>query len=193
MLLEYQAEQHLSSIANLHYRMISYSTITQMGEACLYECYKCLSELDSTFGFVWINNDSKLIGFALGTTDSKAARKAMFRAIKFPDKIKICLYSLKSIGNLMNILDTVFFINPFILKNKINAEWLSWITDTNDRKSGMAAMETYKAMKKYFAQAGIKRFWCQADKRTKTYKFLTQFRNIQQKEFFQNYVFIITS
>ena len=193
MLLEYKAEQHLSSIADLHYRMISYSTIAQMGEKCLYECYKCLSELDSTFGFVWLDNDSKLIGFALGTTDSEAARKAMFRAIKLSDKIKICLYSLKSIGNLMNILDTVFFINPFILKNKINAEWFSWITDTNDSKSGMAAMETYKAMKKHFAQAGMKQFWCQADKRTRTHLFLSRFRDIQQQKLFQNYIFIINT
>jgi len=193
MLSEYQAHLHLSSIAGLHYRMISNSTIAQMGEECLYNCYKSLSELDSTFGFVWMDKDSRLIGFALGTTDSKAARKAMFRSIKFSDKLKICLYSLKSIGNLLNIIDTVFFINPFISKNKINAEWLSWMTDTSDKKSAMAALETYKAVKKYFADTGIKQFWSQADKRTRTHKFLTQFKNIQQKKFLQNYIFIITS
>lgn len=193
MLLEYKPEQHLSSIANLHYRMISYSTIAQMGEECLYQCYKNLSELDSTFGFVWLNNDSRLIGFTIGTTDSKAARKAMFKAINFSDKIKICLYSLKSVGNMLNILDTIFFINPFISKNKINAEWLSWITDTNDSKSGMAALETYKAMKKHYAEKGINRFWCQADKRTKTHTFLSKFRNIKQRNLFQNQIFIINT
>lgn len=193
MLLKYKAEQHLSSIASLHSRMISYSTIAQMGEKCLYACYKSLSELDSTFGFVWIDNDSKLIGFVLGTTDSKAARKAMFSAITFTDKLKICLYSFKSICNLLNIIDTIFFINPFISRNKVNAEWLSWMTDTSDKKGSLAALETYKAMKKYFAEAGIKQFWCQADKRTKTHKFLTNFKNIQQRKLFQNYIFIIES
>ncbi len=193
MLMEYKAEQHLSSIASLHHRMISYSTVAQMGEECLYRCYKYLSELDSTFGFVWLNNDSRLIGFALGTTDSKAARKAVFRAIKSLDKIKIILYSSKSMGNLLNILDTVFFINPFVSRNEINAEWLSWMTDTNDGKSGMAALETYKAMKNHFAQAGIKQFWCQADKRTKTHIFLSQFRNIHQRKLFQNHIFIINT
>jgi len=193
MLLRYNPESHLSSIANLHYRMISYSTIAQMGEKCLYKCYKNLSELDSTFGFVWMDNDSKMIGFALGTTDSKAARKAMFRAIKFSDKLKICLYSIKSMGNLLNIFDTVFFISSFISRNKINAEWLSWMTDTSDKKSSLAALETYKALKKYFAEIGIKQFWSQADKRTKTHKFLSHFKNIRQKKLFQNYIFIINS
>ena len=193
MLLKYNAEKHLSSIASLHYRMISYSTIAQIGEECLYKCYKNLSELDSTFGFVWIDNDSKLIGFVLGTTDSKTARKAMFNAIAFSDKLKICLYSFKSMGNLLNILDTVIFITPFTLRNKINAEWFSWITDTSDKKGSLAAMETYKAIKKYFAEAGIKQFWCQADKRTKTHKFLSHFKNIQQWKLFHNYIFIIES
>jgi hypothetical protein len=193
MLLRYKADSHLSSIANLHYRMISYSTIAQMGEKCLYACYKSLSELDSTFGFVWIDSDSKLVGFILGTTDSKTARKAMFNSITFSDKLKICLYSFKSVGNLLNILDTIFFINPFISSKKVNAEWLSWITDTTDKKGSLAALETYKAMKKYFAETGIKQFWCQADKRTKTHKFLTDFKNIQQNKLFQNYIFIINS
>lgn len=193
MLLEYKAEQHLSSIANLHYRMISYSTIAQMGEKCLYKCYKNLSELDSTFGFVWIDNNSKLIGFALGTTDSKAARTAMFSAFSFSDKLKICLYSLKSVGNLLSIFDTVFFVNPFISSKKIKAEWLSWMTNTYDKKSSMAALETYKAIRKYFTEAGIKQFWCQADKRTKTHIFLSQFKNIQQRKLFQNHIFIINT
>jgi hypothetical protein len=162
-----------------------------MGEECLYNCYKKLSELDSTFGFVWMDNDSRLIGFILGTTDSKAARKAMFNAITFSDKLKICLYSFKSIGNLLNLLDTILFINPFISSSKVNAEWLSWMTDISDKKGGLAALETYKAMKKYFAEAGIKQFWCQADKRTKTYKVISQFKNIQQQKLFQNYIFVI--
>jgi hypothetical protein len=193
MLLEYKAALHLSAIARLHCKMISYSTITQLGEECIYKCYKALSELDSTFGFVWIDKDFKLIGFALGTTDSKAARKAMFSSIKFSDKLKICLLSIKSMGNLLNIFDTIFFINPFILRNKIKAEWLSWITETSDRRSSLAALETYKAIKKHFAEIGIKQFWCQADKRTKTHKFLSHFKNIQQKKLFQNYIFIINS
>lgn len=192
MLAEYKAELHLSSIARLHHRMISYSTITQAGEECLYKCYKNLSQLDSTFGFVWIEDDT-FVGFALGTTDSKAARKAMFQAMKLSDKFKICLYSLKSAGNLLNILDTVFFITPFVASNRIKAEWLSWITDTDNEKSGLAALETYKAVRKRFAERGVEQFWCQADKRTKTHKFLSHFRNIEQKKLLQNYFFIINS
>lgn len=191
MLLEYKAELHLSSIARLHSRMISYSTIAQMGEECLYHCYKSLSELDSTFGFVWVDGNEKLVGFALGTTDSGSARKAMFRSMKLSDRIKICLYSLGSIGNLLNIIDTVFFINSFASKNKISAEWLAWITDIHDKKSSMAALETYKATRKYFAERGITYFWCQADKRTKTHQFLSHFKNIHKKSLLQNYIFTI--
>lgn len=193
MLLEYQAELHLSSIANLHYRMIPYSTIAQTGEEYLYKYYKKLSELESTFGFVWIDNDSKLIGFALGTTDAKTARKAIFNSIKFSDKLKIGLYSLKSLGNLLNIFDTFFCIIPFISRNKINAEWLSWVTDINNKKSNIASLETYKAIRKYYREKGIKQFLCQADKRTKTYKFLSRFKNIKRHELLQNFIFIINS
>lgn len=193
MLVEYQAKLHLSSIANLHYRMIPYSTIAQTGEECLYRYYKKLSELESTFGFVWVDNDSKLIGFALGTTDARTARKTMFNSIKLSDILKIGLYSLKSLGNLLNIVDTVFYITPLISRNKINAEWLSWITDTNNKKSNMAALETYKAIRKYFRERDIKQFLCQADKRTKTHRFLCRFKNIHQRKLLQNFIFIINS
>lgn len=193
MILEYKAELHLSAIASLHYRMIPYSTIAQTGEEGLYQYYKILSGLESTFGFVWMDNDSKLIGFVLGTTDAKTARKTMFHSIKFSDKLKIVLYSLKSLSNLLNIADTVLYINPLISSNKINAEWLSWITDINSKKSNMAALETYKTIRKHFKKAGIKQFLCQADKRTNTHKFLSQFKNIQQHELLQNFIFIINS
>jgi len=191
MLLEYKAELHLSSVARLHSRMISYTTIAQMGEECLYHCYQSLSELDGTFGFVWVDDHEKLVGFSMGTMDSRSARKAMFRSLKFSDKVKIVLYSIGSIENLLNIIDTVFVINPFASKNKIDAEWLAWITDIHDPKSSMAALETYKATRKYFADQGITHFWCQADKRTKTHKFLSHFRNIHKKSLFQNYIFTI--
>lgn len=193
MVIPFEPEKHLQAVANLHYKMISWSTIAQLGVKHIYEVYKNLTVLKNTFGYVWIDKNGNLQSFLLATTDSNEARKEIMSTFSIKDIFKMLLLSFKSPKNFLSMVDSLLFIPQFIKKSKTNAEWICWFSDTTEKNQSIGVLKIFYEMKKHFLELGIKSFIAQGDKRTDSHLFLERLKGVKRKSYLQNYMFLLKS
>jgi len=193
MLKPFNSEEHLELIVDLHYKILPWGTNSRLGKPHIFNIYQALTNLPSTFGYVWIY-EGELIGFSLGSLDYSEARAGVKSVYGWKEIFKLLVNSFAKPLYLINALDTVFFIPPYLKKCGVKAEWLGWITDKSQGKSRVAAIQCYYALKKHYADHGHLYFIGQIEKRSKfSAAFLDRSKNIRRKSFLQNYVYLIDS
>lgn len=193
MLIPFNAEKHTVLIADLHYKILSWSTNALLGKKHIFKIYQGLASLPSTFGFVWMQED-QLIGFALGSTNYLEARNKITSLFTFTDMLKILMNSFSNPRNVINAFDNMFLIPSYLKKCHARAEWLAWITDISHCKARVAAIQTFFALKKYYAENGYSHFSAFVDKRSReSNAFLEGIKEARKKEFIQNNIYILPS
>lgn len=191
MLIPFETHKHTKLIADLHYNALSWSTSSQLGKDHILKIYKALSELDNTFGYVWMH-ENELVGYVIGTTNYAEARAKIKSAFSYKDILKIILKSIFKPIYFVNAFETVFIIPKYLEKCGTKSEWLAWNTNKAHPKHKIAAIQCYYALKKHYLKNNEKKIIAQIEKRSKESEaFLLTTKDIIKKHFFQNKIYLI--
>jgi len=191
MIIPFNQKEHLNSIVDLHYKELPWSTISRLGKGHLFTVYERITNLPSTFGFVWIIDD-QVIGFTLCSLNSKELRKTIQTSFSIKDLKNILKLSIEEPGFIISALETKFIIPFSLQKIDTNAEWIAWVVDRSHPSSRRAAIECFFRTNIFFREKGQLFYIAQGDKRSKeSNPFLNMIKNVEKKSFFRNNLYVI--
>lgn len=191
MLIQFNPVKHTEMIADLHFRVLGWSTNSQLGRGHIGKLYKGLAEASNTFGYVWIH-EGLLVGFALGSMDYEEARKSISSVYTIKDILKITVKSIFKPLYFINAFETIFIIPKYLKKLHTRAEMMGWVTDRTHPKQRTASIQTYYALKNHFKNKGQTHFIGQVEIRSKESEaFLKADKEIVIKQFLVNAIHLI--
>jgi len=193
MLLPFNTEEHLKLVAELHYKALPWSTNSQLGKEHIYNIFKALADLPSTFGFVWMH-EGQMVGFSIGSMDYLEARKAIRSSYSTKNIVQLIIKSLLKPLYFIIAFETVFVVPQYLKRCGTKAEWIAWSTDMTNPKYPIAAIQCFLAIKKYYAKHGQPYFIAQGERRSeRSAAFLSKIKNIKKKYFYTTVVYILNS
>ena len=146
--------EHIPDIARLHHRELWWSFNGRFGEAHIAELYRAVFESREAFGYVYYHQ-SRLIGFATGTLDSDATRRAVTSVFKgkLGRTVAILLRRPKFIAVL---LESRFIVPGIFRRHHTKAEWLTLVTDTEAHYlSAFVALKLIDSIRLHFKSSGV--------------------------------------
>jgi hypothetical protein len=193
MIVFFNQKQHLQSIVDLHYKELPWSVNSRLGKEHLFEIYKKITNLPSSFGFVYVVNE-QIVGFSLFSTNNIEMRNALEESFRIKDFIKILKLSFAEPNILIYAIESKFITSIYLKKFETKAEWIAWIVDRDHPLSHRAAIICFFRTKKFFREHNQPYFVGQIDKRSKeSNKFVGMMKKIEMKKFFYNNVYCIKS
>ncbi len=125
---EVMTSSHLEDLADLHYRMLSWSFNGRLGKQHIRDLYTALLESKSLFGYV-VYHEKRLMGFVTATTDLRETRSCVVKA--YHGKMgRLLLLLLKSPKTALTIAESWFLVPRIFRAYGCRAEWLTMLTDT---------------------------------------------------------------
>jgi len=193
MILPFNQKQHLRSIVDLHYKELPWTPNSRIGKEHLYKLYKNITDLPSSFGFVYLVNE-RVIGFSLISLNNIEMRNILEECFKIKDLIQLLKLSISDPNIFIDIMESKFIIPIYLKKIETTSELVAWVVDRNDPLSGTAAIECFFRAKKFFREHNKLYYIGQVDVRCKeANQFWSIFKNIKKKKFICNNIYLIKS
>jgi hypothetical protein len=155
--------EHISDIAQLHFRELSWSLNGHFGQGHIRDLYQALAESPHFFGYVYYAK-GELIGFVTGTTDFEDTRNRIMPVYrrKMGTILRILLRNPRF---LVAALESRFIVPAAFRSLGTRAEWLTFITDT--RKGYIApfvALRLIDSVRNHFRELGVSGYVAQGYK-----------------------------
>lgn len=191
MLLPFDPEKHTEMMADLHFKILGWSTNSQLGRGHIVKLYKGLAESPSIFGYVWVH-EGEMVGFALGSMNYNEARNSIKSVYTIQDILKITVRSILKPLYFINAFETIFIIPKYLKSLPTRAEMMAWVTDKSHPKQRTASIQTFYALKKHYKQKKQTHFIAQVEIRSKESEaFLNADKEVVVKEFMVNAIHLI--
>lgn len=155
--------RHIQSIADVHYKELSWSFNGQLGIEHIRELYGELAKDPHFFGYA-ICHQEKVLGFVTATTDSAAIRTRI-QAVYLRKMHRVMGLMLRHPSFLVGALESRFFVPRAFEKQGSKAEWLTFVTNTDSGYlSPFVALRLIDAVRDHFRDSGIDLYLAQGVK-----------------------------
>lgn len=155
--------EHVEDIATLHQNILWWSFNGRMGKEHIKRLYQSVVDEENSFGFVCYV-DGQLLGFVTATKDSFKTRKAV-QKVYANHFLTTLWHMVKNPKAILAILESKFVVPPVFRKFDCNAEWLTFVTNTNNFFiTPFVATKLMVALNEKFSQLGVKQYMAQGIK-----------------------------
>jgi hypothetical protein len=157
------SKEDIKDVVDLHYKILHWSFNGRMGKEHIHDLYNALLMSDSFFGCVCFQGE-QLLGFLTASTDFSKTRSYVTQVYK-KNWLKLLLIILKNPRVLLGILESKFIVPLIFNKHNNNAEWLTFVTDTEKFYiSPFVSIKLMQSLNDHFKSLGIQSYMAQGVK-----------------------------
>ena len=153
-------EKDAQAVSKIHSETLKIGFLSTFGEDFLKTLYEGIVQSQYGFGYVYVE-DSEIVGFVSGTSDSSKLMKDVYRKKLLPLSRIIFRSTLRKPGILNNIIQSIRYPK---LADHVSAELLSIAVTQEHRKKGVGK-ELVNALINHFDGLGISKFNVSVDQR----------------------------
>lgn len=144
----------LAHVASLHHRVLGWSINGRLGRDHIVRLYRVLEEDPGFFGFV-DEQKGELRGFITATSNHAVTRKRLLKAFSWKEYVRMLANAIIHPVDFLELFENAVLVAAQIRKSELNAEILTWVTDTSQFSSPVVATRLFNGMVRELQQKGF--------------------------------------